>query len=156
VYTNSPNNLEEAHLRRHSTATYTYGGGLAYETRTPTAANICTSEVHLQRFTPRCKHFLGWTTTAAEDHCTLGVDLQSRRIQICRHPTISMMSSQGIIVMDIRSSPIYCISQFMNSMFRTDTEKGNSFDLLSIAALPDSPLHPDSFSELDSHQNWHT
>jgi hypothetical protein len=53
VYTDSSSNLEEAHLRRHSTATYTYGGGSAYERSTLTAANVCTSEVDLQRLTPR-------------------------------------------------------------------------------------------------------
>ena len=35
VYTDTSSNLEEAHWRKHSTATYTYGGGSAYEGSTP-------------------------------------------------------------------------------------------------------------------------
>jgi len=62
VYTYSSSNLEEAHLRRHSTATYTYGytigakhsyGGVSvYEWSTLTATNVSTSEVHLRRNLP--------------------------------------------------------------------------------------------------------
>jgi hypothetical protein len=52
VYTYTSSNLEEADWRKHSTATYTYAGGSTYERNTPTATNICTSEVHLQRNLP--------------------------------------------------------------------------------------------------------
>jgi hypothetical protein len=44
----------------------------------------------------------------------------------------------------------------MNSMFETYTERGNAFDLSSIAALPASPWHPDCFAVLDCHENRHT
>jgi hypothetical protein len=70
VYTDTFSKLEEAHRRNHSTATYTYGGGSAYERITLTATNIC------------------------------------------------------------------MITQFMNSMFETYTERDNAFELLSLAALP--------------------
>ena len=48
------------------------------------------------------------------------------------------------------------LTQFMNSMFVTYTERGNAFELLSIAALPASPWRPDHFGGLDSHLSWHT
>ena len=67
----------------YPTATYTYGGGSAYERSTLTATNVCMREVYLQRSTPRWKHFLAWNEITAENHCTAEVHLQSR-------PTISM------------------------------------------------------------------
>jgi len=70
---------------------------------------------------------------------------------------MAMIPSQSTIVMDNRSppTPLY-FTQFMNSMFGIYTERGNAFDLLSIAALPASPWHPDCFDDLDCHQNRHT
>jgi hypothetical protein len=92
MYTDSSSNLEEAHLRRHSTATYTYGGGSAYERSTLTAANVYTSEVDLQRLTPQLKHFLAWNETTVENHCTAEVHLQST-LTICFSTAITVMAT---------------------------------------------------------------
>jgi hypothetical protein len=52
-----------------------------------------------------------------------------------------------------KSTYLLYLTQFMNSMFETYTERGNAFELLSIAALPTSPWRPDCFGDLDCHQN---
>jgi hypothetical protein len=45
----------------------------------------------------------------------------------------------------------------VNELYIRDVpDRGNAFELLSIAALPASPWHPDCFSDLDSHHNRHT
>jgi hypothetical protein len=45
------------------------------------------------------------------------------------------------------------LKQLINSKFETYTEKGNAFDISSIAALPASPWHPDCFGNWHCHQN---
>jgi len=83
VYTYSSSNLEEAHLQKHSTATYTYGyttramnlygGGSVYNSSTLTATNVCASEVPLRR-RPSTIEALLPSRTSAQVKCTYGDD----------------------------------------------------------------------------------
>jgi len=67
---------------------HTPRGGSACETSTLTAANVCSSKLHLQSITPRWKHSLAWNKITAENHCTAEVHLRSR-------PTISNLLYQS-------------------------------------------------------------
>jgi len=104
VYTYSSTILEEANLPKHYT--YTYGRGSVYESSTPTATNINTSNVHSRRSHPTIEWHWGWEACPRLNRTYSGDTLRSvkciygeRPTQFRRPPTTTMMTTMTAMTM---------------------------------------------------------